>query len=45
MPDLELVKLTDDAAMYYNEEGQATLVWDLFCVPRNLGVAWGCKPC
>lgn len=45
MLEPELIRLTDDAAMYYDSQGQGTLVWGLFCTPQNLGVAWACKPC
>lgn len=45
MSEPDLTRLTDDAAMFYDQEGQATLVWGLFCTPPNLGVAWQCNPC
>ena len=39
----EITHLTDQISMYYDEEGQATLVWGLFCTP-DLRVGWTCGP-
>lgn len=37
----EITHLTDQISMYYDEDGQATLVWGLFCTPE-LRVGWTC---
>lgn len=37
----EITHLIDDISMYFDEEGQGTLVWGLFCTPE-LRVGWTC---
>ena len=37
----EIKHLTEDISMYFDEDGQGTLVWGLFCTPE-LRVTWTC---